>query len=697
MVERAQKKLYLDQMVNQDSVAGIESDDDPGDVSKGELLKTLKFGCDAVFGEDNENKNTLPTEEDIDVITDRNRSETFSDGRLKGGTNDKASDFHAEGEFTSTTNLRGIDFKEIRDQYKKKKTKDIPKDIWGIADTWIKFQKRNRKSRIVNLSGAGSGYGSKSVPVLAANNYDLENGESSVFQRELGGVKGNFGEIKRKVKVSGVDFESQDFCQVCGDGGLILCCPRCPACVHAQCVGIDDPKNFLSCPHHRCSKCNKNATDAGGLLFPCQSCPLSFCEDCLPAEEKGFRLLTNCDRFTELGYDSGNFCYIHCSERCEEYAKQEFNWSEPSKERPPVPAALDLTHAFGSQIDATIDDIASEEICESRLRKRKVQNYKGMDTVDHSMTQVPRQSSAKQKDEDPEFVVDENEESSDSDEDQPPVQKKVLKLPKPLPAFPQADDECYDVVFPCTPYGYLFVIESRNGKAVFSRYLKTPEGLKGPAEVANRVRGAGDRVMAVNRVDVSSYTFAQVIDLLRCLRASQSHIIVSFRRETRTKPLVSMPKYNHSNVTDCVGIVGTTAPNVPLSEEPRQDPTGLRAAIPVGNGLSAKSCGDFKGDQVATGPAASNSLESRKKSLPEVASSDKENARASSVNSLGVSLTGNTPKVTIQQSTAENHGNKPAGLKRKSEDVIDLTLSDDDRPTKHASKLKDPPQGQRIK
>ena len=251
MVERAQKKLFLDQMVNQDSIARIEGEDELGGVSKGELLATLKFGCDAVFGGDNENQNTLPTDHDIEVITDRSRSETFSDGKLKGGVTDTASEFKADANFTSTTKLGGIDFKEVRDKHKKEQTKDAPKDLGGIADTWMKLQKRNRKSRIVNVKAAGSGYGATSVPVLAANNYDLESGESSVFQRELGGRKGNFGEIKRKVKQSGVDFESQDFCQVCGDGGLVLCCPRCPVCVHQQCVGVDDPKDLLSCPHHR--------------------------------------------------------------------------------------------------------------------------------------------------------------------------------------------------------------------------------------------------------------------------------------------------------------------------------------------------------------------------------------------------------------------------------------------------------------
>jgi SWI/SNF-related matrix-associated actin-dependent regulator of chromatin subfamily A member 5 len=210
MVERAQKKLYLDQMVNQDSLVGLEDGEELGGVSKDELLKTLKFGCDAVFGGDVENQNTLPTLEDIDLITDRNRSNDLSEasGKLKGATSTFA-DFKAEGDFTSTTKLGGIDFKEIRDKHRK-----TFKDMGGIADSWSKLQKRIRKNRIVQVKGKGSGYGAAFVPVLASNNYDLENGESSVFQRELSESKGNYGDIKRRVKRSGVDFESQDHCQV---------------------------------------------------------------------------------------------------------------------------------------------------------------------------------------------------------------------------------------------------------------------------------------------------------------------------------------------------------------------------------------------------------------------------------------------------------------------------------------------------
>jgi hypothetical protein len=539
MFERAQKKLFLDQMVNQDSVP------DELRVSKCELMTTLKFGRDAVFGEDSENQNALPTDHDISMITDRDRSETFLDGSLKGGATTMTSDFKAHDEFTATTKLGGIDFKEIRDQHKKDKTKDAPKDIGGVADMWIKQLKRQRKSRIINVDAEGSGYGSKFVPVLAANNNDFENEESSVFQRDLGGRKGHFGEIKKNVKKSGVDFGEQDFCQVCTDGGLLMRCPRCPVTVHQTCVGSSSPNDFLACPHHRCQVCHKNGQAAGGLLFPCQSCPMSFCEDCLPTKTKGFRILGSCDRFAKLGFDSENLCYIHCSESCEEWAKKEYLWSLPSTKSAPTPAALNLSQSFGKPIDANFDE--PEEICESRLRKRKFLNYAESDNVDHSLDIQPRGKSAKLKTVDPTEVIDltmgdqpqsRNNKPSPSDASPPPSSVSQASF-----SFPPPSNLEYDVVFPVTPHGLLITVAvDSDGKTTFDSYRRKPDGSKGPAELTNCVRNVGDRIVAVNQVNTSNLQDAEVLSLLRACR-NRKFAQVRFQVSPRsvTPPLPSGP------------------------------------------------------------------------------------------------------------------------------------------------------------
>lgn len=216
IAERAEKKLYLDRMVMRDGAAS-EEPSKSGDVTEdaGKLMATLKFGCNAVFGSQAQQKMSLPTEEDIELLTDRSRTENFTGGKIQGGTETSTDTFDATKEFTSTTNFSGIDFAKIREEYKKKRT---PKDVGHIKDMW---RKRERKNRIKLVEGMGSGYGLKAVPVLKSNDYDLESGERSVFQQELGGRTGNFKNVGCKHLKGGVDFQWQAVCQVCGDGGTL--------------------------------------------------------------------------------------------------------------------------------------------------------------------------------------------------------------------------------------------------------------------------------------------------------------------------------------------------------------------------------------------------------------------------------------------------------------------------------------------
>ena len=67
--------------------------------------------------------------------------------------------------------------------------------------------KREKKDRIKMVAAAGSGYGSKLVPVLAQNDYDLGKTQS-VFERELGGRADReaFKVEKRKLLVAGRDY-----------------------------------------------------------------------------------------------------------------------------------------------------------------------------------------------------------------------------------------------------------------------------------------------------------------------------------------------------------------------------------------------------------------------------------------------------------------------------------------------------------
>jgi hypothetical protein len=361
MVERAEKKLYLDRMVCRDGAVASRVDDAAEeDLDGGKLMATLRFGCNAVFGANSKN-HSLPTDADIEIITDRSRTEDFSTGKLKGGAEHNAEEFDQTKEFSSTTDFGGIDFKKIRDEHKKAK---LPDSVNSIGDAW---KKRQRKNRITMVQAKGSGYGSAAVPVLSLNAYDLQSGERSVFQQELGGRGGPV--VSRKSRKQ--TFVNQDFCQVCGDGGEIILCPRCPVSVHAKCIGLNNLNRFLCCTHHHCIGCDKSGSAAGGFLFVCATCPGAYCEDCVPPES---RMLERFEAMETLGYNIKNGTYIHCSPACEDVAVTEFNWSPPTATRGPCPPELDVTNFFGGQVDDTIVAPDEELIGEGRRRRQGV-NY----------------------------------------------------------------------------------------------------------------------------------------------------------------------------------------------------------------------------------------------------------------------------------------------------------------------------------
>jgi SWI/SNF-related matrix-associated actin-dependent regulator of chromatin subfamily A member 5 len=347
LIERADKKLLLDQMVNRERDLGDASTkvDDNDGLTLGTMLKDIKFGSSAVFGDSS--LNILPTSSDIDFITDRMRNGSESRGKLQGNAHHNVESFDLGRELSDGQVFRGIDFRQLRNKKENLIEKNVPQVLRGIPRLSLdQDSKRKISNRIIMLSGKDSGYGAACVPVLSSNNYDLDKGESSVFERELSkNAREKFAVLKKtpKQKIP----EHQDTCQICGDGGLLHLCSRCPVAFHKECW--PHVTNLMSsCPHHWCSICQKPNRSAGGLLYPCQSCPNAYCEDCLPIENDGFRFLGPCDRFSMLGFDSLKYAvYIHCSSHCEKIAKMEFGWTiPPDYNRSTCPVPMDLSADF---------------------------------------------------------------------------------------------------------------------------------------------------------------------------------------------------------------------------------------------------------------------------------------------------------------------------------------------------------------
>jgi len=373
IVERAEKKLYLDQMVNRGT---SNRDMEDAGLSTSELLASLKFGSNAVFSSSND----LPTDSDIEKVTNRNRSEDCSDGNLKGGATQTASGFDKNKELTDTRQFCGVDFRKLREEKEarekehyhgkslpngKGKLLDKLKQHWKIMQTGESIDemgkgKRDRKSRLIQVKSDGSGLG-PFASVLRMNDYDLQSGEPSSWGRETKKIV--TVELKRTVH----KFINQDFCQICGDGGMLIECPRCPVSVHAICCGLK-VHEFQSCTHHHCVECGKSAGGAGGLIYRCQSCPNAYCPDCMPKEGPHRYLGMNVPRFEKLDFQGNRlYYYIHCSEQCEEVARVEFGFRVDNL-KPKLPPSMDVTFAFGKDA-LDVKDLAKKfkEVAEVKL------------------------------------------------------------------------------------------------------------------------------------------------------------------------------------------------------------------------------------------------------------------------------------------------------------------------------------------
>jgi hypothetical protein len=205
-----------------------------------------------------------------------------------------------------------------------------PSNLRDIASQWMQVKsKRVRKTRVetVRVKNVGE------VSVLKINDYSIEGGEPSVYDREIKGkVDSEWGRVqKRKGGVSMLFnmprcnlmlllkiTEHQDICQHCWDGGTLMCCTSCPASYHPKCVGMSRVVSYQwRCPHHQgCITCGKS-NSAMGFSFRCEVCSHAYCEDCLPTEAE---IMGGCSRWEAIGFNApSNCCFIQCSKSCSEY------------------------------------------------------------------------------------------------------------------------------------------------------------------------------------------------------------------------------------------------------------------------------------------------------------------------------------------------------------------------------------------
>ncbi|KAH8049693.1 helicase [Aureococcus anophagefferens] len=316
IVQRAEKKLYLDSMVNRDQErgGGAARQDGP---SQSELLGALTFGAGAIV---NGTAGKELTDGDLEAILDRSRTSDSTLGCVEGGQAHRADAFESTAEAVSLRTFEGEEFgtdKALKDA-----------SLADLSSAFIVEEKRSRTLRMKQEHVVGVGlvnvltkeYGDGNEPDAA----EAAPVDAKAARWEAAAAKAAMEAIGGR-QIAGRDYDHEEHCLLCWDGGDLICCDQCPGAYHAECLeklNAQLPtKKFgcWGCPHHSCRECGRKAGAAGGLLFRCQVCPEAYCEDHLPPTAT---IVGKCDRFAALGQNHPKqACFVLRSDDCLGFAK----------------------------------------------------------------------------------------------------------------------------------------------------------------------------------------------------------------------------------------------------------------------------------------------------------------------------------------------------------------------------------------
>ncbi|KAJ7544012.1 hypothetical protein O6H91_09G061600 [Diphasiastrum complanatum] len=328
---RADKKLFLGKAVNDGGLGNAEASDCS---NFSELFTAITFGAQAIMQSDDTSE---LTDEDLDSLINRSGTGHSQVGRKAKLQPPEASPL---GNSFSIKCFKGIDYRQF--------------SLKDIGTEWRETCKRKRTTTTVTIDG---------YSVLRRNLYSLEAGEPSVYDHECAR---NIQETVKKHsrQIAGVDYEHQDECLVCWDGGLLLCCDGCPASYHAECLGVSDAQARLKwfCPHHACGICERKA-----------------------------ELIGNCRRFEELGQVHPNQAhYIHCSTICQSFAASS---TQDNALRHPDGGKQDVKveESDDIELESTIkkEERISDHVCSLNAlskssKQTKTQQYQGVYEVTSS-------------------------------------------------------------------------------------------------------------------------------------------------------------------------------------------------------------------------------------------------------------------------------------------------------------------------
>jgi hypothetical protein len=219
-----------------------KKEDDESGLGTNELLKMLKFGADVIC----QSAGKQLSDADIEAIVSRSGPPKRAGSKSSSRSSSSSSNSSSDQSILQNQQHSALDYNPLVAPSETRLFQGSRYDKYGPDEAMMKKvvekqeqqqgpQKRQRTQRIVNVVDE---YG-KEHQVFKDNMYDMEEGITSVFNQEYANnvsMKASSRIVKRKMYRAGHDYENEDFCLRCWDGGDLMCCDRCPASYHKGCL-----------------------------------------------------------------------------------------------------------------------------------------------------------------------------------------------------------------------------------------------------------------------------------------------------------------------------------------------------------------------------------------------------------------------------------------------------------------------------
>ncbi|EJU00608.1 hypothetical protein DACRYDRAFT_80834, partial [Dacryopinax primogenitus] len=287
MLDRIRRKLFLS--VKLMSNGGPSADNNAAGMKKGELLSILRNGSSALedqaAGMDFQQFKAASIS---DILLQSRRNQNAREAKLKKELDGENMDAGMEADVAEEEGrlLDGVAAVRCRLFEGRELT---PRAIKSLAEQPPSSKKRARANRLVLVNGIETIVVSPSV----------------------------ITSMPPKAQKA-PEFEHEEWCIYCQDGGELYTCATCPRVFHSACHGVPDDvaarSSRLQCPQHNCAVCYRSTANAGGMLFRCATCSHAFCEDCLPEGELD-AIGDTIPQLAGLGYTNQSLAfYIRCND-----------------------------------------------------------------------------------------------------------------------------------------------------------------------------------------------------------------------------------------------------------------------------------------------------------------------------------------------------------------------------------------------